>query len=127
MAGAAPVWKIFSAFCTVNVNPQPAGTRTINHATAINAGELFLTVSSDIALSLPSTFAIPSAAKDVYFVLRSYNQCPDPTGSRFFSAIQCLSLTGRTSRFATNPSTSSPVMMCRIVGYASCLFRWFAT
>ncbi len=54
-------------------------------------------------------------------------QCPDPTGARFRSDIQCFSATGLTSRFATNPTTSSPVMMWRMVGYASCLARWFAT
>jgi hypothetical protein len=47
-AGAGLVWKIFNAFCTVNVRPQPAGTNTISHATAINTGELFFTVSSAI-------------------------------------------------------------------------------
>jgi hypothetical protein len=50
-AGAALVWKIFNAFCTVYVKPQPAGTSTINQATAINAAELFFTTCSAISIS----------------------------------------------------------------------------
>lgn len=45
-AGAAFRVKIFNAFCTVWVRPQPVGTTTINHAAATRAGEDFRVLKS---------------------------------------------------------------------------------